>query len=121
MVVEADGRYELVKETNMVDYVESLFNAAKEAGAQVEGIGKSSRTFDSRVHELTRRLPSTKRQGNDSISDITGEGSTSDEGHRGPRGSREAQEQWRQGEEFGNLTLRIQRMWIYGHDAQPRD
>ena len=24
----------------MVDYVESLFNAAKEAGAQVEGIGQ---------------------------------------------------------------------------------
>lgn len=39
---KADGRYELVKETNMVDYVESLFNAAKEAGAQVEGIGQST-------------------------------------------------------------------------------
>lgn len=26
----------------MVDYVESLFNAAKEAGAQVEGIGQST-------------------------------------------------------------------------------
>jgi hypothetical protein len=40
----ADGRYELVKETNMVDYVESLYNGAKDAGASVEAIGMFSLT-----------------------------------------------------------------------------
>jgi translation initiation factor 3 subunit E len=35
----ANDRYELVKETNMVDYVESLYNGAKDAGASVDAIG----------------------------------------------------------------------------------
>lgn len=39
MAVVTDDRYELVKETNMVDYVESLYNGAKDAGASVESIG----------------------------------------------------------------------------------
>jgi translation initiation factor 3 subunit E len=32
------AQYELVKETNMVDYVESLYSQANEAGASVEAI-----------------------------------------------------------------------------------
>jgi translation initiation factor 3 subunit E len=41
METKAHDRYELVKETNMVDYVETLYNGAKDAGASVESIGKS--------------------------------------------------------------------------------
>lgn len=42
-------RYELVKGTNMVDYVESLYGQATEAGAQAEGQGAYS--FESRSRD----------------------------------------------------------------------
>jgi hypothetical protein len=37
-MTETNGSYDLVQATNMIDYVESLYNGAKEAGAQVEGL-----------------------------------------------------------------------------------
>jgi hypothetical protein len=69
----ADGRYELVKETNMVDYVESLYNGAKDAGASVEAIGLlfSLSHGDS---ELMIRLSITEKQGYRAVPGITGEG-----------------------------------------------
>jgi hypothetical protein len=55
------------------------------------------------------RLPITKKQGYGAVPGIAGEGQASDEGYRGPRGSRKAQEQRRQGQEFGNPAVRVQR------------
>jgi len=55
------------------------------------------------------RLPITEKQGYGAVPSITGEGQASDESHRGPGGSGKAQEQRRQGQEFGNSAVRVQR------------
>jgi len=55
------------------------------------------------------RLSVTEKQGYRAVPGITGEGQASDESHRGPRGSGKAQEQRRQGQEFGNPAVRVQR------------
>ena len=55
------------------------------------------------------RLSVIKKQGYGAVPGIAGEGQASDEGYRGPRGSGKAQEQRRQGQEFGNPAVRVQR------------
>lgn len=93
----ARAQYELVKGTNMVDYVQQL---QEQIGGSAPGELKERDGADG-------RFPKAPRRGDGAVQGSAGKGAASDEGNGGPGGGREAEKRSGSGEEPGRVAVRI--------------